>query len=472
MYSWVKLSHLVLWSGGVLRATPDEDFSIPFVATDTREIKSGALFVALKGENFDGHDFAEDAVKRGAKAILAERELKVPVPVIIVKDTMQGLVQIGAHLRSHFKGPVYAITGSAGKSSTKEMLSSLLGPHTVSAPASFNNLQGVSRTLSLIQTDTRQLVLEIGMNAEGEIREICSHFKPTCGLITNIGDAHIGKLGGKEGIYRAKKELFDFLASRTEEPLTRVALNVADPLVSKAFAEAFRGNPVTPLTYSADAEVTADVRLIDRGLDPQMGFLQVRFEAFQKPVEFKGALFGLHHAQNLIAAVAAALSLGVGLPEIIDRFSSIKPAKHRGEVISLSGDRVVIDESYNSNPTALHSAIESLSRLNPSRHRLVVVGDMLEMGAFTVEVHRKAGETLARLLEGQPYTVVAVGQETAALVGGVRSVSPKSRCLEFPNVQQATDAVSSLFPQRSFCFVKGSRGIQLDRLIESLVKNG
>jgi len=470
LYSWVQLSHIALWSGGGFSPPTAVDFPVITISTDTRELRGGEVFAALRGDNFDGHNFIAEAIRLGAKAIIAEKPVIASVPVIIVADTLTALVNIGSQLRKHFAGPVFAITGSAGKSSTKEMLSCLLGPQTVTAPASYNNLLGVSKTLGLINSQTSALVLEIGMNAEGEIKEICSHFTPTAGLITNIGDAHIGKLGGKEGIFRAKKELFDFLATRSDAASTHIAVNTGDPLVERAYRETFKDKKVPTITYSANPSVAADVRILEKQLDPQRGFLHVRLQAFDEVVTFRGAIFGLHHAQNLVAAVAAALSLGKTLTEISNRFAMIRPARHRGEVIELSEGRVLIDESYNSNPSALHSAIESLAALDSTRHKLVVVGDMLEMGSFSTDVHQEMGKSLASLLTGQPYTLVAVGKEVKALVQGLMSAQPSAKCLTFASAKDALSSVRSLFVAQSFCLIKGSRGVQLDRLVEGLIQ--
>ncbi len=466
LYSWVRLNQIREWCKGT-EAGRWADISVQSLCTDSRLLKAGDVFLALKGDSFDGHNFVETAVKLGAAAVVTERPYPVSVPCLVVKNTLHALVELGRALRDEFTGPVFAITGSAGKSSTKEMLATLLGPHTVASPASFNNLMGVSRTLCLVKDDTRQLILEMGMNHLQEIDELCESFRPIAGLITNIGDAHIGKLGGKQGVYQAKKELFDYLA-RPGSGTIGVALNIDDGLIEKAYQEAFR-TPVPVVTYSCEGK-EASVKLTSRKLHPDTGALTLTLEVHGEEYSFALPLFGLHQGQNVVAAIAAALVLGRPFEEFRERVNSIRAASHRGEVKPLKDNRVLLDESYNSNPTALRSSLESLAELNPLRRRVLVIGEMFELGEFSERLHGEVGTFLADLLKkrGSPFILAGVGKNITPLLEPVRKAFPKVTVQAFSSHQEATPWVQSQLQSGDVLFVKGSRGVELDKLVARL----
>jgi UDP-N-acetylmuramoyl-tripeptide--D-alanyl-D-alanine ligase len=474
LFSWTRLSHLAEWCNASLESArgptngPKNAADIPVQAlsTDTRSLKKGDVFLALKGENFDGHDFVEEAVKRGAGAVIAERKFPVAVPQLVVPDALRALAAIGAGLRSRFTGKVAAVTGSAGKSSTKDMVAALLGPDTVGSPASFNNLMGVSRTLCLVQDSTRYLMLEMGMNALGEIDELCRAFRPQVGAITNIGDAHIGKLGGKRGIYQAKKEMFDFLAHSPET--AGVALNLDDELVVEAFQKSFAPG-ARAVRYSA-AGRPADISIRRKEIDSRTGYLSLSLKVGETELDAHFAIFGLHHAQNLAAALSIAKLLGLSLEEMRGRFDRIRPAAHRGEILALSDERILIDESYNSNPTALTSSLTSLCDLDSSRRRVLVLGDMRELGEFSEKLHAEVGRSLAALAGKHrfPFLLVGVGEQVTHLMAEVRRTFPDGAYARAGDADEALRILPGLLRPKDVLFVKGSRGIKLDRVVAGL----
>ncbi len=470
MLSWVTLDHLVRWTGG--EATPGlpSKKNVPSLNSDSRTIKPGEVFAAIKGEAFDGHDFLKDVAARGALALIVEKKSKVDCPQIVVADTLKALVAIGEGIRDEFKGKVCCITGSAGKSSTKDMVATLLGDDTVSSPASFNNLLGVSKTLFLVKDSTKRLVLEMGMNASGELSEICRHFKPQAACITNIGDAHIGRLGGQRAIQLAKKEVFDYVATLGDKAIG-VAVNIDDRLVRDAFEEAFKVKPKF-LTYS-DIGTAADVRIVSKAIDAETGFLSLKLEVQGKILQEKIPIFGSHQSQNIAAAAAMATLLGVTLDEIRTRLPKVRPASHRGEVHRLPQDVVLIDESYNSNPTALQSALDTLFGLSADRRRLLVLGEMRELGEFTEKLHKEVGETIVRL-QGRSkaqVAVVGVGAAVGSLLAPIKKVISESDCVQVASWEEAVEAVQKRLKPRDILFVKGSRGNKLDRLVAKFLPN-
>jgi UDP-N-acetylmuramoyl-tripeptide--D-alanyl-D-alanine ligase len=428
------------------------DFKITNINSDSRSLKKGELFVALKGEKFDGHDYISQAIEKGAAAILSEKA-EGPVPTLLVKDTLRALVCIAQNIREQFKGPVIAITGSAGKSSTKEMTAVLLGPHTVSSPASFNNLLGVSKTIFLIEPTTQKLVLEMGMNALYEIKEMVEIFKPDIGVITNIGDAHLGKMGGLENIYKAKKEMFDYVATSTSHKRA-IVLNQDDPKVLRAYQES-GASKLPTLTYSASGKA-ADVRLLSCQMDSKTAYLDVEIEIKEQKVKSKIKIFGEHHKNNICAAIAAALQVGVSIEEIKSRLINIKPAKHRGEIKNISRGITLIDESYNSNFTALKSSLTTLAHFAKDRRKVLVIGEMLELDGYAEKFHKEMGAFIQEEFKDSKIVLYSVGNFSKFL-GAAK---------HYDKVEQIISDLK-LSPE-DIVFIKGSRGIALDKLVSAL----
>lgn len=467
MYSWVTLQHLAQWTQGVL--TP-ANVSLPVraISSDTRSLQRGDVFIALKGENFDGHAYLKKAEELGASLVIAEKELPLQCPILVVKDTLQAYVHIGQALREAFQGPVVAVTGSAGKSSTRDMIAVLLGEHTLKAPASYNNLLGVSKTLCLLEEHHQKLVLEVGMNHLGEIREICEAFRPTAGLITNVGDAHIGFLGSQENIFQAKKELFEFLG---RSPLSLgVALNADDPYVQRAWKETIPASLQT-VTYSAQG-MKADVCLLEKNIDPATCELRLKLDAMGQIFSASCKLFGLHHAQNIAAAVAMASLLGVDPKEIGKRLAQVTPAPHRGELTQFGEGMTLVDESYNSNPSALKSSLASLSHLDPSRRRILVIGEMRELGEFSKKLHCEAARDLLHALKKvqskTPCMVISVGNDAEVLHEELLQHSSSLVLQHTDHFSAALEAVKKELHPLDILFVKGSHGVRLDLLVDSL----
>jgi len=439
-------------------------------STDSRSIQVGEVFAALRGENFNGNDYIESVAKNASpSAIICETAKNVSTPQLVVPDTLRALIAIARELRKAFPGPVFAISGSAGKSSTKEALATILGGGTLASPASFNNLLGISKTWFLISDDIQQVILEVGMNGLGEIKEICETFMPTGGLLTNIGDAHIGKLGGQEGIYRAKKEMFDYLASRPGE--SKLALNADDPLIQRAFQESFGGKALA-VTFSTRSDVKADIRTLACGMDPKTGYLNLRLSVLGSELSLKLPIYGLHFAQNICAAVAAGVLFGIDKQDIAQRLEGFRPASHRGHIHQLKGERILVDESYNSNPTALISSLRSCAELDPNKKRVFVLGEMRELGSFSQSLHEKVGAVFAELFVRIPYTLIGVGPDMKFLLDIVRKHAGARGTVVFAETaDEALKFALAQFEPGAICLVKGSRGVKLEKVVAGLTEN-
>lgn len=470
MFSSITFKKIAELTRGDLISEGDTEIKVTSISTDTRTLKPGDIYLALRGEHFDGNAFIPQAVKAGATGVICESSSILGIPTIKVKDSLRALITIGENLRSMFQGRVFAITGSAGKSSTKDMLNVLLGDLTVSSPASFNNLMGVSRTLCLVNEQTKNLVLEMGMNDFGEIAELCQRFRPHYGLITNIGDAHIGKLGGHEGIYLAKKEMFDFFAKDSQTQ--GLALNADDPWVMEAYKSNFQTSLDRDFiiqSYSTK-EPTADVFLENSSMDPETGFLKLEIKIKREQIAISLPIFGEHQAQNIIAAMAMAQLAGVSVSEIKGRLSNIRPASHRGEIILLSQNKIVIDETYNSNPKALISALSSLKKMAPLKRKVLVLGEMRELGAFSAALHEEIAAFLVDWVrEKNPSLLVMTVQGDAEKISEkLRTQCPEVSVVHVPSVEVAKERLISLLAPEDIVFIKGSRGIKLDLLLNSL----
>ncbi len=469
MFSHVRLDVLSTW----IHAKTDVKVprtAVTDIISDSRSVRPGTVFVALKGENFDGHDYLEEAAKMGAIAAIVDRKPKTNIGSMVLLEVpkpLTAMAEIARQLRKLFDGPVIAITGSAGKSSTKNMLASLLGPQTMSSPKSFNNLLGVSKTLFLLEDGTRKAVLEVGMNAEGEIAEICKYALPDLALITNIGTAHIGRLGGQEGIYRAKKELFDFVA-QSASAKRGVAINIDDPLVVRAAKESLPAD-MKRITYSASG-AKADVQILKKSLHPKTGALQVELAFGGKTEAHEIPVFGLHQAENLAAAVAGAMLMGQTTDGIRKSLPSIKSAEHRGEVFQSKRGVFVLDESYNSNPSALAASLQSAFELNPVQRRVLVLGEMRELDDFSDSLHEKSADALIELAKQKkiPFVLVGVGAKFAPFTAKIRKVLPMVAVTDVATAADAIKVLEDILKAGDIVLVKGSRGIALDQVVKWL----
>jgi len=470
MLSKTTLQDLARWTGAQVLGTNVLNQTVHSVSSDSRTLKQGEVFVALRGDSFDGHQFMAQAISMGALAIISEHvpaELKqASIPLLQVKDSLQAYVAIGKALRDSFSGKVLGITGSAGKSSTKDMVGVLLGPNTLVSPKSYNNLLGTSKTLCLLEDTTKNLVLEMGMNGLREIQAMCENFRPEAGVITNIGTAHIGKLGGQSGIYQAKKELMDWLGNSSH--CWGVGINLDDPLVVQAVAEAVPKN--TPrVTYSAK-DSKADIFIEKTQINAQTGALTVDFKVEGRLISARLPHFGIHHAHNLAAAMALARLAGISWDLMEERIVQVVPSESRGQLIDLGKSITLIDESYNSNPSALISSLESVMKMDPHRRKVLVLGEMRELDEFSETLHREVGQALGKLLmkTGQKAEVVCVGADSRFLREGLQEEMPQLATHGVPDVDAVKPWVSALLAPGDIVLVKGSRGNALDQLVKHL----
>ncbi len=471
MYSRVTLGDVVQWTQAEIVSAHFHALPIPYIGTDTRAFESGGLFAALKGPNHNGHRYLRTALKMGACALLCDEAVEPygvtqeEVPVLRVSHVEKALVAIGEQMRLRFRGPVVAVTGSAGKSSTKKMAAILCGPGTLFPPKSYNNLLGVTQTWLAVEDSHERAVLEMGMNASGEIREMCEIYRPQGGVLTNIGDAHIGKLGSHEALFLAKRELFDFIAQLPD--CRGAAVNVSNPIVVRAYHEAF-GKKQPAFTYSTAFHPGAQWYAADVHTDPKSAFLSGRLCLETESFPFALPLFGAHHIENLLAAMGLARLAGVSMADVLSRVAHIQPEKHRGEVFALAQKRILIDDSYNANPAAMESSLETLKKLAPERRKVLVLGEMRELGPYADFYHQQLADHLLKLRhQGHSLFLIGVGEKMEICTREFEKKAPQLAVFCEDKTQALAECEKQLQPN-DLVYVKGSRAVELDAVCDAL----
>ena len=436
--------------GGTLLQS--SDVSVTRVSTDSRSIPEGALFVPLAGERFDGHAYIGKALESGAAGCLTARTPDALLPgkfYIQVSDTRLALKALALWYRGRFALPVVQVTGSAGKTTTKEMVACVLGRHfrTLKTQANFNNDIGTPLTLLELAPEHQAAVIETGMNHFGEIRYLGEMVRPDIAVITNVGDAHIENLGNtRQGILRAKCEIFENLA-----PDGVAVLNGDDPLLNTVTL------PQRILRCGTGAG--CDVRVTevdDRGLEGVACTVTTAKTSYRLETSSPGA----YMIYPLAMAAAIGEYLGLTAEEITAGAADYVPVGSRMHLIPVDGQRLIIDDCYNANPQAMAEALRMLAK---SRHRrkVAVVGDMGELGELTEQAHRDVG-TLARELKLD--VVVAVGEKMRAL----RETDPSA--LWFPDTASALPALPDLFVGDTAVMVKASHAMHFENIVKELEK--
>ncbi|HTG00300.1 MAG TPA: UDP-N-acetylmuramoyl-tripeptide--D-alanyl-D-alanine ligase [Nitrospirota bacterium] len=431
------------------------------ISIDSRSIKEGELFVALKGPRFDGHDFVPDALKKGACGALVERtslEKKYAVlgglkNILPVEDTLFALQEMAIAHRRKFTIPVVAVTGSNGKTTTKEMIAAMAkqkGP-VLKNEGNLNNHIGVPLTLMNLNERHRAAVLEMGMSAAGEIDVLARIVAPTIGVITNIGPAHLEFFGSLDKIADAKGELLDNLNSDA------VAVLNADDAFCEKLRTKFNG-PIVTFGMEKDADVRA-VRIV-----PGFDHIDFTITARNESVDVRLRMVGNHNIANALAAAAAALAMGIPLDAVKYGIEDFTPVAMRSEVRNIEG-RTVLADYYNANPASMEAAIRTMVSLAAGRNAIAVVGDMLELGSASAEIHRNVGAFAAR--NGVAF-VIMLGDLAKHFGEGARLAGMlPSRTIEARTHEEAAQLAKKLSRPGDVILIKGSRGMKMEKILEA-----
>jgi UDP-N-acetylmuramoyl-tripeptide--D-alanyl-D-alanine ligase len=426
------------------------------VFTDSRQPVPGGLFVALRGESHDGHSYVQQAVAAGAAAAVVDRELP-GLPLFVVENTTEALLRLAGRHRSRFNIPVIGVTGSVGKTSTKELLGHILNTMfpTLVSKKNHNNEVGVPETLFRLNDTHRAAVVEMGMRGPGQIAQLCSAARPTIGLITGIGVSHIELLGSRQAICAAKCELLTSLAENG------AAVLPAEDEFLPQMRQAAPGNCITFGTGSS-----AHFRVTDVCMSPQGS---PSFLLNGLPVKMRAV--GVHHARNAAAAAAVCWAIGIEPDALLPALETYQSPAGRMHTVTLPHNVLLLDDTYNAAPDSMRAALETTHAAAQGRGGgvVLVLGEMLELGPYSEEAHRLIGRLAAGI---HPKLLLSVGQGARWLHAEAVHLTPPDTCLWISDVDAAEAIVRKRLQPGDTVMVKGSRGVQLDRLTTALTQAG
>lgn len=432
------------------------------VSIDSRSIRAGDFFVAIRGERFDGHRFVGAALAGGAVGamvddVAAAGDLPPGTLLLAAGDTTKALQDVARHVRRESGARVVAITGSAGKTTTKEISADLLSARysVFRNKGNLNNHIGLPLSLLELRTGPEVAVVELGMNHPGEIRTLVGIAEPEVRVWTNVGDAHIGFFPSADAIADAKAEILE--EARATDVLVA---NADDPRIT-ARTRAFAGRTVS-FGMQADADVRAtNVEL--RGLDGVRADVTTPAGRFHLEMP----LLGSGNLANMLAATAVAVTFDVPVAAIAERAAALRPASHRGELLRLPGGVTLIDDSYNSSPSALKGALATVAAAAGSARKLAVLGEMLELGDHAEALHRDCGAAAGRAqLDG---LVVAGGAPARVLAEAAQAAGMSAASVSYvPDHAAAVEELLRRVRPGDLVLVKGSRGIGLDAVVDRL----
>jgi len=441
-----------------------QDVPLSGLSTDSRTLTPGQVFLALRGERYDGHDFLSAAVNGGAAAAIVETPTTVPqglraqnLAMITVKSTLEALGDLALWWRKQWPGRVVAITGSNGKSTTKEMAASILflEANIKKSPGNYNNLIGLPLTILSLKGVHQAAVLEMGMNRPGEIRRLAQIADPHIGLITNIAQAHLEGLGNLQGVVEAKAELLEMMSSNS------TAILNGDDQQYPELASRFSGRTIT-FGLGRTNEVRAEnIRKVgDNAQAFDICLAQERI-----PVRIR--LPGIHNVLNALGGAATAYGLSLSKGSIARGLEQFVPLKGRFQVTRLNGDIRIIDDTYNANPSSLGAALNTVQELRSEKQGLVVgLGEMLELGTQAPQLHRDAGRLIAG--SGTRY-LVALGEHGAQIVeGACEGGMDKAQTHLATSHDEMIDVLKAQVREHDIVFLKGSRRVFLDKVVDDM----
>lgn len=421
------------------------------VCTDTRKIQPGSLFVCLRGERFDGHYFASQAAQLGAAALLVDHPVDADVPQLVVTDTGKALLQLAGWYRRRFRLPVVGLTGSVGKTTTKEFIALVLGAkyNTLKTQGNLNNEIGVPQMLFRLEDSHTAAVIEMGMNHFGEISRLTRAVAPTVGLITNIGVSHIENLGSRAGILQAKLEILEGMA-----PDAPLIVNIDNDMLRTV---KLGDRPL--LTFAIDDQ-SADFTATDIAEQGSTTTFTVHHSTFTQPVTIPTV--GIHNVYNALAAMAVGYVTGVDPVAAAAALANYVPAGMRQNLVQVGGVQV-IEDCYNASPDSMRAALQTLGKL-PVHRRYAVLGAMLELGDYAKEAHTQVGKMAA---ENGIDGVLAYGADAAYIVEAAKQAGLENARLFDTKEALAQSLTQQVQPGDGVLF-KGSRGMHLEDVMHTV----
>jgi len=455
-FDCVELAEAV--NGQLLWGTAEQVFV--GITTDSRKVAPNNLFIPLVGEKFDGHDYIEQCFRTGAAVCLTEKPIPqiVNASAILVKDTAKALRDIATWHRNKYNIPVVGITGSVGKTSTKDMISCVLSKHyeVLKTQGNFNNEIGLPLTLLNLNSTHELAVIEMGMSGFGEISRLTAIAQPQIAVITNIGVAHIEKLGSAQGILKAKLEILEGL-----KPGGLLVLNGDDPLlVELAGKLSFR-----TIYYGMNS-----------GLDyvaqdyESLGESGTRFSIMfgNKTYNVAIPVPGIHNVYNALAAIAIGIEMNIPMKVIIEGIAEYSPGNMRQNIITYNGIKI-INDAYNASPQSMQAAINVLEELSVKTRGIAVLGDMLEMGDMAEKLHYSVGNFIK---DKKIQYLITVGKDSKYIKQAVADSDNKTIELQhFDNNNEALKYILSIIRQGDYILIKGSRGMKMEQIADGIMKS-
>ncbi|MGF1554802.1 UDP-N-acetylmuramoyl-tripeptide--D-alanyl-D-alanine ligase [Paucihalobacter sp.] len=410
------------------------------ICTDTRNISRNCMFVALKGNNFNGNDFAIQALEQGAKYVIVDKDLNSNSnKIILVKDTLKTLQELANYHRKQLKTTIIALTGSNGKTTTKELLSAVLSTQykTVSTFGNLNNHIGVPLTLLSIKKDTEIAIVEMGANHQKEIEILCHIAEPDFGLITNFGKAHLEGFGGIEGVIKGKSELYDHLKKHNKF----IFVNEDDTLQIKQT----KGYKNT-ISFGSKSDSNADLELLT-----SQPLISVNY----KGTTVNSNLAGHYNFNNIAIAIAVGTYFKIDKNHIISAIENYLPTNNRSQIIELNGNKILMD-AYNANPTSMMAALENFKQISHP-DKVLFLGDMFELGNDAPKEH----QAIVNYLENNPVEQVFLLGENFS-----KTKVSKSFIQQYASFQDLNSQFNKNDLKNKFILIKGSRGMALERLLD------
>lgn len=436
-----------------LGKTATGDAVINEVCTDTRKITPGCLFICLKGERFDAHDFAAQAAELGAAALMVEHPVDVDIPCIIVENTGKAMLELSGWYRSRFSIPVVGLTGSVGKTTTKEFIALVLGAKykTLKTQGNLNNEIGVPQMLFRIDGETEAAVIEMGMNHKGEIHRLTSAVKPTIALITNIGTSHIENLGSRQGILNAKLEILDSM-----EKGSTLLINSDNDMLATVNRDDFN-----IIRFAID-DKSADYTAVDIAESDNSTSFTVCFDGSKRQITVPTV--GRHNVYNALAAFAVGREIGIDADKAAAALANYVPAGMRQRSVDV-GNVHVIEDCYNASPDSMNAALTTLAGRKTGK-KIAVLADMLELGDYSEKAHKSVGEIAAK---HDIDIVLAYGEYAKFYVSAAKENGIKS-AYHFETKEELADKLLELTDAGDNVLFKGSRGMRLEDIMNLVYK--
>jgi len=414
------------------------------ISTDTRSTKKDQMFFALKGDNFNGNNFARQAITKGAGyAIIDEEKYAENENFIVVENVLKTLQDLASYHRTILNIPILAITGSNGKTTTKELIHSVLRKkfETVATAGNLNNHIGVPLTLLTMKATTEFGIVEMGANHHGEIRNLCEIARPDFGYITNFGKAHLEGFGSVEGVVKAKSELYDYLRNKNK----MLFLNV-DDAVQK---EQLNYNNI----YTFGTSPTADVKV---EYPPNIKFAEVISDGYN----FRSTITGSYNSVNIAAAICIGKFFKISDENISKAIASYKPDNNRSQIVKI-GNLTILMDAYNANPTSMKASLESFHNYPAEAIKIVILGDMFELGKISEEEHQKL-VSYAQTLNFDQIYLVGKNFFKVAIAGDTE---------KFESFENFSRDFTNKIPEKAHLLIKGSRGMALERVLDVIKKS-